>query len=84
VVNVWVSIKIKSDGVSDEPVTLDFLGLQLRRVLAEMADFREQMAEFRDQLTVQTAILLRLETAQNTMAEQLRAWSPSFSAPIGA
>ena len=31
------------------------------------------MREFRDQMTVQTAILLRLETAQNSMAEQLRA-----------
>jgi hypothetical protein len=59
--------------VSDEPVNLEFLGRQLRRVLSELSEAREQMAEFRDQLTVQTAILLRLETAQNSMAEPLRA-----------
>jgi len=34
---------------------------------------QDDMREFRDQMTVQTAILLRLETAQNSMAEQLRA-----------
>jgi len=52
--------------VSDEPVTLELLGRLVR-------DLQSQMAEFRDQLTVQTAILLRVESAQNTMAEQLRA-----------
>ena len=52
--------------MSEEPVSLEFLGRQLRRVI-------ERMDEFQDQLTVQTAILLRLETAQNSMAEHLRA-----------
>jgi hypothetical protein len=52
--------------MADETVTLDLLARLIRNVQAEMADFR-------DQLTVQTAILLRLETAQNSMAEQLRA-----------
>jgi hypothetical protein len=52
--------------MSDEAVTLELLG----RLVHGLQD---QMAEFRDQLTVQTAILLRLESAQNSMTEQLRA-----------
>jgi septal ring factor EnvC (AmiA/AmiB activator) len=59
--------------VSGEPISLEFLGRQLLRVLDEMAEFRTQIAEFRDQMTVQTAILMRVEAAQNSMAEQLRA-----------
>jgi hypothetical protein len=59
--------------VSDEPISLEFLGRQLLRVLDDMAEFRTQIAEFRDQMTVQTAILMRVEAAQNSMAEQLRA-----------
>ena len=50
----------------EETVTLELLARLIRNVQSEMA-------EFRDQMTVQTAILLRLETAQNSMAEQLRA-----------
>lgn len=38
-----------------------------------MRAFRTEIAEFRDQMTVQTAILLRLGAGQNSMAEQLRA-----------
>jgi hypothetical protein len=52
--------------MSDNPVTLEFLARLIRNLQEGMRDFREQM-------TVQTAILLRLETAQNSMAEQLRA-----------
>ena len=52
--------------MSEQPVTLELLGHLVRGL-------QEQMAEFRDQLTVQTAILLRLEGAQITIAEQLRA-----------
>ena len=50
----------------EDTVTLEFLGRLIREV-------RVDMAEFRDQMTVQTAILMRLESGQNTMAEQLRA-----------
>jgi hypothetical protein len=49
-----------------ETVTLELLARPIRNMQAEMA-------EFRDQLTVQTAILPRLETGQNSIAEQLRA-----------
>lgn len=52
--------------MSDETVSLELLARLIR-------DIQGQMAEFRDQLTVQTAILMRVESAQNTMAEQLRA-----------
>ena len=57
----------------DETVTLELLGRLMRDMQADIQAFRTEMAEFRDQMTVQTAILLRLETAQNSMAEQLRA-----------
>jgi hypothetical protein len=59
--------------MSDEAVNLDFLARQLQRVLEEQREFRTQLSDFRDQMTVQTAILMRLEAAQNSMAEQLRA-----------
>jgi len=49
----------------EETVTLELLARLIRNVQAGLADFR-------DQLMVQTAILLRQETAQNSMAEQLR------------
>ncbi len=52
--------------MSDNPVTLELLARLIRGVQDEIRDFREQM-------TVQTAILLRLEATQNSMAEQLRA-----------
>ena len=59
--------------MSDQPVSLEFLARLIRDMQADMRTFRTEMAEFRDQLTVQTAILLRLESGQNTMAVQLRA-----------
>jgi pilus assembly protein TadC len=52
--------------MSDNLVTLEFLARLIRGLQDEMHDFRDQM-------TVQTAILMRLETAQNSMAEQMRA-----------
>jgi len=52
--------------MSEEPVTLELLGRLVRGL-------QDQMGEFRDQMTVQTSILLRLEAAQNSTAEQLRA-----------
>lgn len=61
----------------EETVTVELLGRLVRDMQAEMRDlrseFRSEMAGFRDQMTVQAAILRRPETAQNSMAEQLRA-----------
>ena len=59
--------------MSDETVSLELLARLIRDMQADMRSFRTEMAEFRDQLTVQTAILMRLESGQNTMADQLRA-----------
>lgn len=59
--------------MSDNPVTLEFLARLIRGVQEDMREFRADIADFRDQMTVQSAILMRLETAQNSMAEQLRA-----------
>ena len=51
--------------MSDESVTVEFLRRQFRRVLDEIASLH-------DKVHVQGAILLRLEGAQNAIAEQLR------------
>jgi hypothetical protein len=51
--------------VSDNAVNLEFLARLIRGL-------QEEMHDFRDQMTVQTAILMRLEAAQNSMAEPLR------------
>ena len=59
--------------MSEEPVTLELLGRLVQGVQEEQRAFRTELAELRDQMTMQTAILLRLEAAQNSMAEQLRA-----------
>jgi Sec-independent protein translocase protein TatA len=58
--------------MSEDAITLALLGRLIRDMQADMRAFRTEMAEFRDQMTVHTAILLRLEAGQNTMAEQLR------------
>jgi hypothetical protein len=59
--------------VSDQTVSLELLARLPREMQADMRSFRTEMAEFRDQITVQTAILMRLEASQNAMTEQLRA-----------
>ena len=59
--------------MSDQTVSLELLARLMREMQADLRGFRTEMAEFRDQMTVQTAILLRLEAGQNTIAEQLRA-----------
>ena len=59
--------------MSDTPVTLELLARLIRGMQDEMRAFCAEMGDFREQLTVQTAILPRLETAQHSMAEQLRA-----------
>ena len=59
--------------MSEERVSLEFLARLIRDMQSDVRAVQTEMAEFRDQLTVQTAILLRLETGQNSMAEQLRA-----------
>ena len=52
--------------MSDEPVTLDFIGKQLERVIAEQSSMR-------DDLRVLTTIVLRLEGTLNGVLDQLHA-----------
>jgi ribosomal 50S subunit-associated protein YjgA (DUF615 family) len=54
-------------------VSLEFIGAQLERVLNDMGLIRSEIGSFRDDMRVQTAILMRLENSQTAMLEQLRA-----------
>ncbi|MBV9825324.1 MAG: hypothetical protein JO001_06585 [Alphaproteobacteria bacterium] len=59
--------------MSDQTVSLEVLARLFRGMQADMRAFRNELAECRDQMIVQTAIVMRLETAQNSDTEQLRA-----------
>jgi hypothetical protein len=52
--------------MSGETVTLELVGRQLKRVI-------DEMGEFRDQLTVLTAICMRLEGAMSAQLTEIRA-----------
>jgi hypothetical protein len=52
--------------MSDKPVTLDFLARQQSRILDEMASFR-------DDLTVLTAITARVEASVSALITETRA-----------
>jgi predicted DNA-binding transcriptional regulator AlpA len=52
-------------------VSLDFLARQLTRVLDEQRGMREEMRSFRDDMTVLTAIALRLENSVNSLTAQV-------------
>lgn len=53
-------------GMSEEPVTLDFIGKQLERVIAEQNSIR-------DDLRILTTIVPRLEATLNGVLDQLHA-----------
>jgi hypothetical protein len=59
--------------MSDKPVTLDFLARQQSRILDEMASFR-------DDLTVLTAITARVEASVSALITETRAIAPRQSA----
>jgi hypothetical protein len=48
-------------------VTLDFIAEQLARVLNEQRGMRDTLVELRDEMSVQTNILLRLEHRDRTV-----------------
>lgn len=48
-------------------ITLKFIGKKLDEVLREQADFR-------DQLTVLTAICMRVESSISALTEEMRSW----------
>jgi hypothetical protein len=56
-----------------EDVNLNFLARQQERLLNEMAVIRNDMAGFRDEMTVQTAIIMRLEGSMSPVLQELRA-----------
>lgn len=55
-----------------DTITLDFLARQQAQILGEMARLREEFADFRDQLTVQTAICMRVEGSVASLTTEVR------------
>jgi hypothetical protein len=56
-----------------EVITLEFLAVQQRRILDEMASTRGEMASMRDDIRVMTAIVLRHEETLIRILEQITA-----------
>ena len=56
-----------------ENITLEFIAAQQERVLAELHAVRADQAEFRDDLRVLTAIVLRHDNMLKDMLEQITA-----------
>jgi chromosome segregation ATPase len=63
--------------MADEPVTLKFLARQQQRLIEEMrTEFRsarEEMASFRDDMRVLTAMVMRLDGTVGLVVAELRA-----------
>jgi hypothetical protein len=57
----------------DEPVTLEFLARQQRRILEEIGIVRTEMGSFRDDMGVLTAMVLRLDGTVGLVLTELRA-----------
>jgi hypothetical protein len=57
----------------DEPVTLEFLARQQLRMLDEMRSMREDMASFRDDTQVLTAMVMRLDGTVGLVLTELPA-----------
>ena len=60
-------------GMSDEPVTLEFLARQQQRFLDEMRLMHGEMASFRDDMQVLTAMVMRLDGTVGLVLTELRA-----------
>lgn len=58
--------------MSDNPITLEFLARQQTRIL-------DEMGEFRDQLTVLTAICMRVEASVTSLTIEVRAMHSQHS-----
>jgi hypothetical protein len=59
--------------MSDEPVTLEFLARQQQRFLEEMRSMRDDIAAFRDDMQVLTAMVMRLDGTVGLVLTELRA-----------
>jgi len=57
--------------MSDENVTLEFLGRQQRRLLDEMTTFRDEMSMFRNDISVLSAMAMRQDHATKKLIEQM-------------
>lgn len=55
----------------DSTVDLNFLAQQNRRILDEMAELRGDMASFRDDLHVLTAMVIRLENSVGRVEQRI-------------
>jgi hypothetical protein len=59
--------------MADEPVTLEFMARQQQRLLDEMGSMCDQMASFRDDMQVLTAMVIRLDGTVGLVLTELRA-----------
>ena len=59
--------------MADEPITLEFLARQQQRFLDEMRLMRGEMASFRDDMQVLTAMVMRLDGTVGLVLTELRA-----------
>ena len=63
--------------MADEPITLEFIARQQQRVLdeirTEMRSVREEMASFRDDMQVMSAMIMRLDGTVGLVLTELRA-----------
>jgi multidrug efflux pump subunit AcrA (membrane-fusion protein) len=50
-----------------DTITLDFLSRQQTQILAEIANVRDDMAAFRDDMTILTAISMRVEASVTSL-----------------
>jgi len=70
--------------MSDENVTLEFLGRQQRRLLDEMTNFRDEMSMFRNDISVLSAMAVRQDHATKKLIEQMHRVNERLAAIEGA
>ena len=56
-----------------DKITLEFLARQQTQILAETAKVRDDMAAFRDDMTILTAISMRVEASVTSLTTEVRA-----------
>jgi chromosome segregation ATPase len=77
----WLRRRLK---MSDENVTLEFLGRQQRRLLDEMTNFRDEMSMFRNDISVLSAMAVRQDHATKKLIEQMHRVNERLAAIEGA
>jgi septal ring factor EnvC (AmiA/AmiB activator) len=56
-----------------DTITLDFLSRQQTQILVEITKVRDDMAAFRDDMTILTAISMRVEASVTSLTTEVRA-----------